>query len=244
MFRTACALALSLAAGVVVLAADVSFEEVKKQEEFKKAYVDRSQPDHLKTLALLAGATHPSTWEILSTVAAQDPSKEVRAAAFKMLCPMPARTPKLAEQLVALFKEVKFNEADVRSKYAEEMGKSEFKYSIYEALADYGSKMRYPDLVTGNVRGGLGGGDPNKTIRKTREDFENYVQAFNSVTGASIGVKDNHSPDGFKKWWAENKMKILAADRAKAQKYAAEDEAAAHAKGNPLLPKSEQKKTQ
>jgi len=245
MFKTACAMALLFAGVAAVLAADSSFEEAKKQEDFKKAYLDRSQPDHLKTLALLDGAKDPSTWEILVQVARQDPSKEVRFAAVKMLCGMPARSPKLAEVLVSLFEELKFNEAEVRAKYAEEMGKSEFKYTIYQALADYGSKMRYPDLITGNPGGGVGvGGDPNKSIRKYRTDFENYVKAFNTATGAGLEVKDKRTPDAFKKWWADNKTKVLTEDRAKAQKYAAEDEAAIHAKGNPLLPKATPNKAQ
>lgn len=232
-------------------AADVSADEVKKQNEFRKLYLDPAQLDKTKALAALDGATHPSTWELLVKVAREDASKDVRFAAFKMLCGMPARNLRLAEALASLFAGVKPSASELRLKYAEEMGKSEFKYPVFDALADYGSKLRYPELVSGWQQGnrpaGAGwsnvGGDPNIALRRQREDFEKYVEVFNKITGASITAHDKNSPHTIKQWWDENKPKVLKEDREKAQKYAAED-LAKQPRDNPLLPRSAKKKAE
>jgi len=250
MFRTLCVAMLLVPCGTGVLrAADLSSEERDKQNEFKKAYNDRTQPDHLKALALLDGLQHPSTWDLLIQVARNDPAKDVRLAAFKRLCPMPARTPKLAETLASVFEDVKFNDSEMRCAYGAEMANSEFKYSLFEALADYGSKLRYPDLVTnlGGQNQRQGGGisvssDPNTMLRRQRGEFEKFVEVFNKLTGANITAHDKTSPATVRKWWEENKAKFIAADREKATKFAVED-SFNRPKDNPLLPKAAQKKT-
>jgi hypothetical protein len=237
MFRTVCAIVLLSVCGAA-LSADVSTDERDKLNAFRNAYQDKSQPDHLKTLAMLDGLTTPATWELLTAVVRGDPNHEVRLAAFKRLCGMPTRTPKLAETLANLFDEVKPSDAEMRTAFAAEMGASEFKYTIFEQLVDYGSKMGYPDLVvlpSGNR------GDSNGSRIKFRKEFEAYVEAFNKVTGASITAKDKASPATIRRWWNENKDKIGLADRELAKKYAAED-LAKQPKDNPLLPKTAKKK--
>ncbi|MGD0089302.1 MAG: hypothetical protein ABSE73_05220 [Planctomycetota bacterium] len=248
MRKVVCAILLLFAGEAVLPAADASFDEMKKQEEFKKTY--SSQPDHLKALALLEGASHPSTWELLIKVARVDASPEVRYAAFKMLCAMPAHTPKLAETLATLFGELKNNDIEARTKYAEEMAQSEFKFQICETLAGYGANLRYPSLYTGAPPPGAGGGasfsggDPNVVIKKQRKEFEKFLEAFNKVSGATLLAKDKYAPSTIKKWWEDNKAKVLAEDREKAQKYGAEDKAGQPQGDNPLLPRSGQKKTE
>lgn len=212
-------------------------EDIQKQNEFRKLYTDKSQPDHMKALAILDGSTSPTTWELLIAVVRNDPNKDVRFAAFKRLCAMPARTPKLAETLGNLFDEVKPSDADARTAFASEMGASEFKYAIYEQMVDYGSKMGYPDLVTGGFNNS---GNSNGSRIKFRKEFEAYIEVFNKVTGASITAKDRGSPATIRDWWKQNKDKILVADREKATKYAVEDSIKNQPKENPLLPKKAQ----
>ncbi|MCY3024133.1 MAG: hypothetical protein NTW87_34585, partial [Planctomycetota bacterium] len=171
MLRLLCA-AVLLSVGAVLLAAEPSPEEqkrleaTKKQEEFKKEYSSKDPNEQLKALDLLDVTTNPESWAFLISAVRQNPSKTVRLAAFKKLCAVPAKTPKLGETLANLFQEaVKPSEVETRIEFAQEMGKSEFKYAIFEALADYGSKLRYPDLYSGTWTGrNQGGGGTLSTI--------------------------------------------------------------------------------
>ena len=243
MFRFCCALLILGCVSATGWAGEIPDEDFKKQADFRKAYNNKEANEQVKALDLLAGSKHPSTWDILITVVNVNPSKAVRLAAFKLLCPMPARNIKLAQTLVALFEAVKPSDIEARIAYAKEMANSEFKYPVYEALVEYGSKLRYPDLVTGFRQGG-GTGDPNQVLRRQRKEFEDYVDAFNEVTGAKLKAHDKASPREFTTWWNENKNRFLTADKEKLAKYEAEAVAERAKLENPLLPKNTAKKAQ
>jgi len=205
--------------------------------------------EHMKAIALLEGATHPSSAELLSLVIQVNPNKEVRVAAYKALCQMPSPDPRLSMVLVNLFKNIKPNDMDERLEFAEQMKFSEFKYSIFEVLSDWGTKLRYPDLLTnynntnsGSAGGGNGtvGGDPNYGIKKQRAAFEKFAKVYNTVTGAKITANDREAPLQCRTWWAENKDKVLAADKALIEKYKAEDLEQRN-KTNTLVPKGAEK---
>lgn len=241
--------AVMLASTSAFCAQGVSPEEKEKQTAFRKAYATPDPAERAKALEQLEGATHPSTSELLSVVARTDPAKETRLAAYKVLSKMPARDAGLSQLLTALFQNIKFSETETRLDFAEQMGNSEFKYAICEALADYGGKLRYPELWTGNrpgnnanpgLGGGAVGGDPNQGIRKQRAEFEKFVKVFQKVTGTSIAAVDKDSPQAIRTWWNENRAKVATEDRALADKFKAEDTAELN-KNNPLLPKSAKK---
>jgi hypothetical protein len=227
-----------------VAAANVSPEELQKQNDFKKGMSSPERLDHVKAVALLEGATHPSSAGLLSTVVQVDPNKEVRLAAFKLLCQMPAKDPGMSQVLVNHFKNIKPNDTDERLEFAEQMKFSEFKYLIFETLSEWGTKLRYPDLLTNynnNNSGNAGangtvGGDPNFGIKKQRALFEKFAKVYNGVTGAKITATDREAPLQCRTWWAENKDRVLAADKELAEKYKAEDIALRN-KTNTLGPK-------
>jgi hypothetical protein len=238
---------LTLALGV--LAGEPAQEDAGKRMMFNKLYGSKDVQDQLKAVELLDDVTQSATTEMLLTVARGNPAKEVRFAAFKKLCAVPARDPRLAGTLAELFKAVKPTESEAKVQYAQEMGKAEFKYPAYEAMVDYGSKLRYPELVSGyrpeGNRGGGGTGilnfDPNTVLRRQRAEFESFVEAFNAITGAGLKPKDKSSPREFLTWWNANRDKIATADRELARKYAAEATAAREKMENPLLPKKAEK---
>jgi len=208
-------------------------EDLKRQEEFKKAYSSPHRLDHVSALDLLDGSTHMSTWQMLSTVVSVDPFVEARTAAFKKLSLMPATDPGLSTVLVHHFQALKPTDIEQRIAYAELMGNSEFNYSIVEALSEYGGKMRYPEFITmdgyrdnNSGRPGMNGtigGDPNVYIGKQRADFEKYVKVFNGVTKAGIAISDRNSPAGLKAWWGENKNRIYILDKTLLDKYKKEE---------------------
>jgi hypothetical protein len=248
MLKVAGALLLVLSASAAVKAATVSPEELQKQNEFKKAMSSPERIDHMKALALLEGATHPSSAELLSLVIQVNPNKEVRLAAYKALSQMPSPDQRLATVLLNHFKNIKPNDMDERLEFAEQMKNSEFKYLIFETLSDWGTKLRYPDLLTnynnnnsGNAGGnGTIGGDPNFGIKKQRAAFEKFAKVYNTVTGAKITATDREAPLQCRTWWAENKDKTLAADKALLEKYKAE-ELEQRTKANTLGPKPAEK---
>ncbi|HYG73659.1 MAG TPA: hypothetical protein VEK08_01400 [Planctomycetota bacterium] len=243
-------LLLAVVSGTAQLAlAAVSPEETQKQNEFKKSYKGLEKEEDLKALAELEGAVDRSTWQLLTTVIQTSNFKDVRIEAFKLLANMPCRDQSLAQLLVQVFNNAKMNDFESRVAYAEHMRNCEFKYLICETLVEYGSKLRYPELITGYRRdntagysGGNGtlGGDPNFGIKKQREEFEKFVEAFNKTTKANVAAKDKDSSMAFKRWWAESKVKILREDKELLEKYRQEDMAAAN-KNNPLLPKTAKK---
>lgn len=231
---------LAFAGGLA--AEELSPDEAKAQAEFKKAYVGDDKTMKLKALDLLDGGVHPSTRDLLLTVVRREQEKELRVAALARYAKIPAGDPRPALAIVELFNAVKLNDVEGHLELAGPMKDFEFKYAVCEALAAYGSKLRYQDLVTGyrpnnSLSPGSGGsvGDPNVNIRKQREEFEKYVSAFNKATGAAIAAKDKESPKEFLKWWQQNMDKLAAADRELMQKYRAEELARLNTK-NPLLP--------
>ncbi|HEY3323509.1 MAG TPA: hypothetical protein VGP72_23855 [Planctomycetota bacterium] len=220
-------------------------DELDKQTDFKRAYASREKDDHLKALQGLEGCTHPTTWEILATVVRVDQFPDVRLAAYRMLSLMPARDESLSRILVDFFQSLKLNDVDTRCDYVKYMANSEFKYSVTEAMCDYGAnRLTYPDFRTANrdTRNSPFIGDPNVNIKKRREEFEKYVEAFNAATKATITAKNDTAPKQFKTWWSENKDKLYRADKALVDKFRQEDLAARN-KNNPLLPKSDKEKT-
>jgi len=231
------------ASGTSMAWAAASAEELQKQSEFKKTYKALDKEEDLKALVVLDGATDRGTWQLLGTVIQTSTFKDVKVEAFKLLSAMPTRDQNLATMLVQIFQSTKINDFETRVAYAEQMRNSEFKYLVVEALVEHGTRLRYPELVTGyrrdnNAGGGNGivNGDPNQGIRKQRAEFEQYVEAFNKVIKSDVAAKDKDSNLAFKKWWNESRVRILNADKAILEKYRQEDLASAN-KNNPLVPK-------
>ncbi|HYG74119.1 MAG TPA: hypothetical protein VEK08_03860 [Planctomycetota bacterium] len=227
MLLLLCAIALSH------VHAGIPAEDLAKQEEFKKVYNSQYRQDHLAALEKLEGSTHVSTWQILSTVVSVNPFPEVRTAAFKRLSQMPATDPYLSQILVQHFQSLKPNDVDLRIAFAECMGNSEFKYAIFEAMSEYGSKMRYPEFLNldgyrneggkaGSMNGTIGG-DPNVFIGKQRAEFEKYLKIFNTITKANLSATDKNSPANLKSWWNENKNRVFVLDKNLLEKYKQEE---------------------
>ena len=231
-----------------VQAANISPEEAQKQTEFKKAYgAARDAAEREKSLQLLEGLTHPSTVSLLLAVLNSDQEKVVRSEAFRVLSKFPAHDMSLAQTMVNIFNAVKPSDLDTKIEYARLMGNSEFKVIILDALADFGSKLRYPDFYNtnnsntgGNTTPGVGSStnnaDPNQGIKKQRTQFEAFLNAFNSLSKAGLNAQDKSAPLEVKKWWEQNRAKMVVADKEIADKYKAADDAARD-RDNPLVPK-------
>lgn len=226
-------LILLLAASTSILAQNIAPEELQKQNDFKKMYSTGERTDQLKSIELFEGATHASSRQILTTVVTTSQFSEIRNAAFLRLSQMPATDPGLSLHLANLFRSLKPTDIEGKVEFAKAMKNSEFKYSIHEALTEYGSKLRYPDLYTGPMGGGRtvspggnttgNGGDPNFNNKKQRKEFEDFLGAFNEVVPeAKLKVTDRNSPVEFRKWFELTKSSTLKKDRELAEKYAAE----------------------
>ena len=237
-FNRTVALLLLMGVSTLLRAEAVSPDEVKKQNEFKQAYSTPERGDRVKALEMLKGLTHLSTAEILATVASVDQYKEVRVEAFKMLSQIPARDPSLAHAMVSAFQATKISDIEVRLEFMPFMKNSEFKYEILDTLVDFGSKLRYPDLITAAYTGGMGfTGDPNVMTKKQRAQFVEFLKVFNTIASSDVKeATDKNTPLQVKKWWEPHRAKVLAADRELNDKYRAEDRAVAD-KNNPLVPK-------
>lgn len=224
---------LLLAASTSVFAQNIAPEELQKQNDFKKMYATGERTDQLKSIELFEGATHPSSRQILTTVVSTSQYTEIRNAAFLRLAQMPATDPGLSLHLANLFRSLKPTDIEGKVEFAKAMKHSEFKYSIHEALSEYGSKLRYPDLYTGPMGGGRtvspGGnttgnnGDPNFNNKRQRKEFEDFLAAFSEVVpDAKLKASDRNSPAEYRKWFELSKASTMRKDRELAEKYAAE----------------------
>jgi len=252
MRRLAVFVVLLSLSGALRAASALSPDEQKKQNDFKKAYSTSEMLDRVKSLEMLDGAEHPSTWQILAIVASSDQAKEVRLAAFKMLSKVPAHDPGVAHQLCAIFGAIKPMDIEQRLEFIPPLANSEYRFEIISMLVEMGSKMRYPDLVngayanSGGVSAGVSGGavgnvDPNIGIKKLRDHFSKFLTEFNLIAKSEIKEPDKDSPMALKKWWDAHGSKVLAADKELTEKYRAEEHAA-NDKINPLVPKAAEKK--
>jgi hypothetical protein len=229
-----------LLAGSVLLACSAAFaasnalspEEGQKQTEFKKAYGAAADKDErIKAFALLEGAKHYSSWQLIATVLAVAQEDDVKVAGFTTLSKMPARDLSLAKNLVQQFQALKFNDTATRLAYCKAMANSEFKTDVLDTMATYISKQRYPDLSTYQGGGGGvfgGGGSAVNTgsleqIRKIRKDFEAALAAFNAVANSDVKEANRNTPGLVMKWWQSNAQKFMVQDKALADKYKAED---------------------
>ena len=88
---------------VSLFAANISSEEAAKQAEFKKAYNNIDKAERMKALDLLDGCIHPSSLQILATVAQADRDDEVKKQAFSNLAQAPAHDMSVAKMLVMIF---------------------------------------------------------------------------------------------------------------------------------------------
>lgn len=213
---------VAIAFGVLACAhaaSQLSPEELKKQNEFKKAYENPGKKDRVDAVHILDGCAHPTTMAILNTVIATESFTEVKVAAFRILTTIPATDPGLSQMLAQVFDSLKPNDVETHIEFAAQMRNSEFKYAVYEVMADYGSKMRYPDLITSSKYSG----DPNVLIKKTRAEFDKYLKTFNLVTQAGLPLQDKNSPSTLRTWWNNYKDKTLAADKELLEKYRQED---------------------
>ena len=215
-------------------AAALSPEESDKQKEFNKTYRNPDHAERQKSLAILAGAASPSSWNMLANVVRTDPDKDVRAEAARTLCHEPARDASLAQMTVSVFQSIKPTDVDAKLDMAAAMQSSEFKTEIINVLADFGSRLPYPDLRTANrpAGGGAIGGsikDPNVMIGKQRLEFEKFLTAFNAIAHSDISIPDKNSPAGIRKWWEQNRAKSAAADKELLEKYRTEDKEKAKA---------------
>lgn len=238
---------LFLAAVGSVRAENVSPEEMQKQNEFKKLYATGERVDQVKAADALDGASHASSRQLLATVVSTTTFPDVRNAHFARLAKMPATDPGLSVVLAQLFRQLKPTDIEGKTEFAKAMKPSEFKYAIYEALSEFGSKLRYPDLYTGNYNnnnrtgraggGGMSGvgGDPNYTAKKQRKEFEDFLGAFAEVVpDAKLKASDRNSPVEFRKWFEEVRVKAVKTDKELTEKYAAEARAVAD-KNNVLV---------
>jgi hypothetical protein len=249
MLRFTGVLVVALLATGSAFSADAAKEFAAKQQQFKKLYGNNDPTERVTAVAELDGLTDAETLKMLHYVVVNDKAGIVRAAAFEQLTKVPTRNGNHANMLVALFQLVKMTDMDLRLDMARMMANSQFKYAVTDALADFGSKLRYPDPYTGTVnrQNHSGGGastttnDPTAGINRQRKEFEKFISAFNSITNAGLKAADRNSPAEVKKWWEANKAKFAAADREIADKYKAEDQAAKD-KDNPLTPDKKDKK--
>jgi hypothetical protein len=209
-----------------VLAGDdaVTPEEAKKQDEFREKYKSALSSElRLAAVKLLDGCHHPSTAKLLQAVVETETRKEIRIAAFEMLSTFPAHDLTLEQLLIALFNRSKPTDLDERMAYARATKGLEFKCAIYDVVADFVSKMRYPDLLHGVVLAGHV--DPNIALQKQRDEFAAFLAVFNDLTGATLKATNKSSPLEVKLWWDENKAAVLAKEKDSATKYIAEDKA-------------------
>jgi len=227
---------LFIAAVGSVRAENVSPEESQKQAEFKKLYATGERVDQVKAADALDGASHASSRQLLATVISTTTFPDVRNAHFARLAKMPASDPNLSVVLANLFRQLKPTDIEGKTEFAKAMKPSEFKYAIYEALSEFGSKLRYPDLYTGNYNnnnrtgragggGGMAGvgGDPNFTAKKQRKEFEDFLAAFSEVVpDAKLKASDRNSPVEFRKWFEEVRIKTAKKDKELTDKYTAE----------------------
>ncbi len=199
--------------------APLSPEESKKQEDFKKAYGSTGKKDRIEAVQHLDGCAHPTTIQMLQTVISVDTYPEVKGAAFRILTNVPATDPGVSQMCAQIFDSLKPMDFETHMEFVPQLRNLEFKYPVFEMLCDYGSKLRYPDLVTYSQYGG----DPNVQIRKTRAEFDKFLKAFNLVTNAGLPLQDKNTPSTIRTWWNNNKDKILATDKELLEKYRAED---------------------
>lgn len=213
-------------------------EEQKKQDEFKKAFASPDKAVKLKAIESLEGSTDPGVLNLLRAVMG-DPERDVRLAAYTAISKFPARDYSVAQMLAKMFSDLKPDDVDTRCDYGRAMANCEFKTPLIEALADYASKRRYPDLVT--VTGTHTATDPNVPLRKQRTEFEKVLDVFNSVAKADVKAAKKDSPLEIKKWWEQNRMKAIAADKELLDKYKAEDKVRREKEAKPLVPKAPEK---
>ena len=208
-------------------AASLSPDEKQKQDAFKKAYGSQSTDDRAKAYALLEGAKHPTSWQLIATAVDAEMDDATKAEGLTILSKEPARDQTLARMLVARFQSVKPTNLEMRQTgLAKRWRISEFgKYDILNLLADVGSRMRYPDMPTMIHSGGMSVVNP-EAIHRTRLQFEAFMKVFNAISGADITLTRD-TPQKLPKWWGDNSMKFAKADHDLAEKYRAEDAAAA-----------------
>jgi len=220
-------------------AANVSSEEAAKQAEFRKAYANIDKSERSKAVSLLEGLLHPSSLQMLATVAMSDRDDEVKKDAVGTLAKAPAHDPSVSKMLVTIFQAVKPSEIDERLAYARLMTGSQIKYPVVEVLADWGSKQRYPERFTGTRLPGQNV-DPNIAIDKQRAQYKTFLDIFNGYTAAGLKATDRNSPAEVRKWWEQNAAKVAASDRELLDKYRVEDEARRD-NNNSLVPKKTEK---
>jgi HEAT repeat protein len=214
-------------------------EEQKKQEEFKKAFASPDKAVRIKAIESLDGSTDPAVVNLLRAVMG-DPERDVRLAAYTGISKFPAHDLSVAQLLAKMFNELKPDDLDTHCDYGKAMANCEFKAPLIEALADYGSKRRYPDLVsTAGVKGATN--DPNVVFKKQRAQFEQFLEVFNSVAKADVKAAKRDAPLEIKKWWEQNRVKVMTADRELIEKYKAEDKVRREKEAKPLVPKAPEK---
>jgi hypothetical protein len=201
-----------------------SADEIKKQNDFRDKYRGAlSSEQRLAAVKLLDGCRHPTSQQLLQSVVETETRKEIRIAAFEMLCAYPAHDLSLEQSLIALFNRTKPSDLDERMAYARATTRLEFKCAMYDVIADFVSKMRYPDLL--NTQVFAGHVDPNVALQKQREEFAAFLTVFNDLTGATLKATSKSSPLEVKLWWDENRPAVLAKEKTAAEKYMAEDKA-------------------
>lgn len=201
----------------------VTPEETKKQGDFREKYRTALSTDQrMAAVKLLDGCHHSSTTKLLQSVVETETRKEIRIAAFEMLCTYPAHDLTLEQLLIALFNRSKPTDLDERMAYARATKGLEFKCAIYDVIADVVSRMRYPDLLSGVVVA-AGHVDPNVALQKQRDEFAAFLAVFNDLTGATLKATNKSSPLEVKLWWEENRAAYLDKEKTAAQKYIAEE---------------------
>ena len=197
-------------------------DEIKKQDDFREKYRTALSTDQrMAAVKSLDGCHHVTTSRLLETVVENETRKEIRIAAFELLCTFPAHDLNLEQLLITLFNRSKPSDLDERMAYARATKGLEFKCAIYDVIADFVSKMRYPDLLSGiNTAGRL---DPNVVLQKQRDEFAAFLAVFNDLTSAGLKATGKSSPLEVKLWWDENRAAYLDKEKNAAQKYLAEE---------------------
>jgi len=139
----------------------------------------------------------------------------------------------VAQALVGILQRI--GDLGQKLEYATHLTNPKFKSAATAAVADWGSRLRYPDLIKppappknqpkNNAAKTNQPPDPNLHINKEREQFARVFGIFNALTQANLAGPDRDSPAAIRKWWDANSANVTAADNDLLAKYKAEDQA-------------------
>lgn len=212
------------AGAVTAQAASLTPEEAKLQAQFKKGYANQSNPgERISAVDALAGAKHPSSWNMLVSVATSDRSQEVRLHAIEVLVACPARDPSIARMVSQCFCALRNADEKLRLPYAKAMSTLPFKHDVAVALSKYLAMLPYPEvyLIYRNT-----GRSNHDYVNRVRAEFEVFLNIFNTFVGTHIEPSAKAEVE-VKHWVEDNRAHLIAADQKLIEQYRKEDAEAA-----------------